>query len=67
MRIIIFLLLLTISSCYSVEERIKDYSYTNESYYIDTMKFQVYQTKRGRKYIIVLNNRHTKFKRQYIN
>lgn len=54
-------------SCSSVEERIKDYSYTDEWHYIDTMRFQVYKTKAGRKYIIVLNNRHTKFKRQYIN
>jgi hypothetical protein len=54
-------------SCSSVEERIKDYSYTNEWYYIDTMRFQVYKTKAGRKYIIVLNNRQTNFKRKYIN
>ena len=54
-------------SCSSVEERIKDYSYTDEWHYIDTMRFQVYKTKTGRKYIIVLNNRQTNFKRQYIN
>lgn len=54
-------------SCSSVEERIKDYSYTDEWHYIDTMRFQVYKTKAGRKYIIVLNNRQTNFKRQYIN
>lgn len=54
-------------SCSSVEERIKDYSYTDEWYYIDTMRFQVYKTKSGRKYIIVLNNRETNFKRKYIN
>jgi hypothetical protein len=53
-------------SCSSVEERIKDYSYTDEWHYIDTMRFQVYKTKAGRKYIIVLNNRQTNFKRQYI-
>lgn len=53
-------------SCSSVEERIKDYSYTEEWHYIDTMRFQVYKTKAGRKYIIVLNNRQTNFKRQYI-
>ena len=54
-------------SCSSVEERIKDYSYTDEWHYIDTMRFQVYKTKAGRKYIIVLNNRETNFKRKYIN
>lgn len=53
-------------SCSSVEERIKDYSYTDEWHYIDTMRFQVYKTKAGRKYIIVLNNRQTNFKRKYI-
>jgi hypothetical protein len=67
MRIVIFLLLLTTLSCSSVEERIKDYSYTDEWHYIDTMRFQVYKTKAGRKYIIVLNNRQTNFKRKYIN
>lgn len=64
--ILIFIGALAIS-CSSVEERIKDYSYTDEWYYIDTMRFQVYKTKAGRKYIIVLNNRQTNFKRQYIN
>lgn len=66
MRIVIFLLLLTTLSCSSVEERIKEHSYTDEWHYIDTMRFQVYKTKAGRKYIIVLNNRQTNFKRQYI-
>jgi hypothetical protein len=59
------LLLLTLASC-SVEQRIKDHSYTQEWYYIDTMKFQVYKTKNGKKYIIVLNEKQTKYKRQYI-
>jgi hypothetical protein len=63
--VLIFMGVLAIS-CSSVEERIKDYSYTDEWHYIDTMRFQVYKTKAGRKYIIVLNNRQTNFKRQYI-
>ena len=63
--ILIFMGVLAMS-CSSVEERIKDYSYTDEWHYIDTMRFQVYKTKAGRKYIIVLNNRQTNFKRQYI-
>lgn len=67
MKYILLILCLSILSCGSVEERIKDYSYTDEWYYIDTMRFQVYKTKKGRKYIIVLNEKHTKFKRQYIN
>jgi hypothetical protein len=66
MKIILILLaLITLTSC-SVEQRIKDYSYTNEWYYIDMMKFEVYKTKSGRKYIIVLNEKHTRYVRQYI-
>lgn len=63
--ILILLTLITLTSC-SVEQRIKDYSYTNEWYYIDMMKFEVYKTKSGRKYIIVLNEKHTRYIRQYI-
>jgi len=63
--ILTLLILLTLTSC-SVEQRIKDHSYTQEWYYIDTMKFQVYKTKSGKKYIIVLNEKQTKYKRQYI-
>jgi hypothetical protein len=58
-------LFLFLTSC-SVEQRIKDYSYTEEWYYIDSMRFQVYKTKNGQKYIIILNNKQTKYKRQYI-
>jgi hypothetical protein len=64
-HLLILLLLLTLTSC-SVEQRIKDHSYTEEWYYIDTMRFQVYKTKSGKKYIIVLNEKQTKYKRQYI-
>ena len=64
-KIIIFAFLFTLLSC-GVEQRIKDYSYTNEWYYIDTMRFQVYKTKSGKKYIIVLNEKQTRFKRYYI-
>jgi hypothetical protein len=49
-----------------VERRIKEHSYTEEWYYIDTMRFQVYKTKSGKRYIIVLNEKQTRFKRQYI-
>lgn len=64
-RFFIIIILFSLTSC-SVEQRIKDYSYTDEWYYIDTMRFQVYKTKSGKKYIIVLNEKQTKFKRQYI-
>ena len=64
-HLLTLLLILTLTSC-SVEQRIKEHSYTQEWYYIDNMRFQVYQTKSGRKYIIVLNEKQTKYKRQYI-
>lgn len=54
-------------SCSSVEERIKEHSYTNEWYYINTERYQVYKTKSGERYIIVLNKKETGFKRKYIN
>ena len=53
-------------SCANAEQRIKEHSYTNQWYTIDSLRFQVYQTKSGRKYIIILNERETKFIRKYI-
>ena len=63
--LILILLTFFMLSC-SVEQRIKEHSYTDEWYYIDTMRFQVYKTKGGKKYIIVLNEKQTRYKRQYI-
>jgi len=62
---IILLLLIILTSC-SVEQRIKEYSYTDEWYHVNTAKFQVYKTRTNRKYIIVLNKKQTKYKRKYI-
>ena len=53
-------------SCANAEQRIKEHSYTNRWYNIDSLRFQVYQTKSGREYIIILNERETKFIRKYI-
>jgi len=64
-HLLTLLAIVTLTSC-SVEQRIKEHSYTQEWHYIDTMRFQVYKTKSGRKYIIVLNEKQTKYKRQYI-
>ena len=50
----------------NAEQRIKEHSYTNRWYNIDSLRFQVYQTKSGREYIIMLNERETKFIRKYI-
>lgn len=64
-QLLILLVLLTLTSC-SVEQRIYKHSYTNEWYYMNAERYQVYQTARGTRYIIVLNKKQTKFKRQYI-
>jgi hypothetical protein len=64
-KLILLLLFLCLVSC-EAEKRIYEHSYTNEWYYIDTMRFQVYKTKSGKRYILVLNEKQTKFKRQYI-
>jgi hypothetical protein len=64
-KLILLFLFFTLVSC-DVEKRIYEHSYTNEWYYIDTMRFQVYKTKFGKRYIIVLNEKETKYKRQYI-
>ena len=58
----IFLLL----SCANAEQRIKEHSYTNKWFTVDSLRFQVYKTKSGREYIIILNERETKFIRKYI-
>jgi hypothetical protein len=64
-HLLILIASLFLFSC-SVEQRIKEHSYTKEWYYTKEMRYQVYKTKSGKKYIIVLNKRQTKFKRQYI-
>lgn len=64
--LIALLIASTMISCGSVEERIKDHSYTNEWHFENAERFQVYKTKSGQKYIIVLNRNETQFKRKYI-
>ena len=64
--IIGFILLFLFTSC-SAEKRIYDYSYTDSWYYSDKgERYQVYQTARGIKYILVLNKKETKIIRKYI-
>jgi hypothetical protein len=64
--IIGFVLLFLFTSC-SAEKRIYDYSYTDSWYYSDKgERYQVYQTARGIKYILVLNKKETKIIRKYI-
>lgn len=64
-HLILILILIIFTSC-NVEQRIYKHSYTNEWYYTAAMRYQVYKTKFGKRYIIVLNEKQTKFKRQYI-
>lgn len=52
-------------SC-SAEKRIKYYSYTDEWCYYNSERYQVYQTKFGNKYILILNNNQTRIKRKYL-
>lgn len=53
-------------SCGNAEQRIREHSYTNKWFTVDSLRFQVYKTKSGREYIIILNERETKFIRKYI-
>ena len=59
------LILLGLTSC-NAEKRIYNYSYTDSWYYEQNQRYQVYQTARGNKYILVLNKKETKFIRKYI-
>lgn len=63
---ITILAMLLLSSCATVDERIKDYSYTTARHIENDIDYQVYQTKKGRLYIIKLNRRETRFKRSYL-
>lgn len=67
MKYFLLILIANLSISCSVEQRIKDYSYTNEWYYDGTIRYQVYRTKSAKRYIIRLNKRETRFKRQFIN
>ena len=64
-QLLLILIVILFTSC-SVEQRIKDHSYTNEWHFENAERFQVYKTKSGQKYIIVLNRSETKFKRKYL-
>jgi hypothetical protein len=66
MKTLLILLALISFSCKPAEERIKEHSYTQEWNYQNNQRYQVYQTKHGERYILVLNNRETKFIRKYL-
>ena len=65
-KLLLTLLIFSLMSC-NVEERIKDHSYTEKWYYEKNERYQVYKTKKGNYYIIVLNKKQTNLKRKYIN
>jgi len=64
-HLILILIVFILTSC-SVEQRIKGHSYTDKWYYEKNVRYQVYKTKLGNYYIIVLNEKQTKYKRQYV-
>lgn len=64
-HLLTLLVLILLTSC-TVEQRIYRHSYTKEWYYTSTQRYQVYKTIRGTRYIIVLNEEQTKFKRKYL-
>jgi hypothetical protein len=66
MKYLLLILIATLLISCSVEQRIKDYSYTDEWYFVDGFRYQVYKTKSSGRYIIRLNKRQTVFKREYI-
>lgn len=65
-RIFLFLCLFFLSLSCDVERRIHEHSYTNEWYYENNERYQVYKTYKDKRYIIVLNKQQTKLKRKYI-
>jgi len=66
-KILTLLTILLLIGCKPAELRISNYSYTDSWYYADKdHRYQVYQTAMGNKYILVLNNKQTKFIRKYI-
>jgi hypothetical protein len=64
--LVITLIAVLCISC-SAEKRIRYYSYTDEWSYYKQDRYQVYQTKFGKKYILILNDNKTRVKRKYLN
>jgi hypothetical protein len=66
MKYLVITLIAILSISCSAEKRIKYYSYTDEWYYYNSERYQVYQTKLGNKYILIFNEKQTIIKRKYI-
>jgi hypothetical protein len=67
MRSLFIILIATLCISCSAEKRIRYYSYTDEWSYYKQDRYQVYQTKFGKKYILILNDNKTRIKRKYLN
>jgi hypothetical protein len=66
MKYLVITLIAILSISCSAEKRIKYYSYTDEWYYYNSERYQVYQTKFGKKYILIFNDDQTSVKRMYL-
>ena len=64
-KIFLLLCLFYLTLSCNVEKRIHDYSYTEFWYFEKGQRYQVYKTKRGRHYIIIVNKR-INLERKYI-
>lgn len=64
---VVIFLLFSLFSCKSVEERIKDHSYTQYWFDYQDSRYQVYKTKKGNCYIIIINKKENKLKRKYLH
>ena len=67
MKYILLLLLTFIVLSCNAELRIKDHNYTDEWHYEGKDRLQVYKTRSGRHYVLVLNKKETKFIRKYLD
>lgn len=65
-KILTSLTILLLISCKPADLRIKNHSYTDLWHSYKGERYQVYQTVKGNKYVLVLNKKQTKFTRKYI-
>lgn len=66
MKYLVIILIAIMSLSCSAEKRIRYYSYTDEWHYYNSERYQVYQTKFGKKYILIFNEKQTRVKRMYL-
>jgi hypothetical protein len=66
MRILTLLMVIVFLSSCSAEQKIHKWSYTNEWYYEDNYRYQIYKTINGKKYIFVINEEKLILERKYL-